>query len=146
MTYCGIGWGGASNTALHRLSVLQNRAIRLITRSPFRTSTTPLFEQLKLLKITDIRRLQILLFMYKCKNKQVPVNCLNLCPLNLNHPYNMRSTNHFIVFPFRTSIREQCISTMGPRSWNSLSSDLQNIAVFSHLSVKFQSILFRFMF
>ena len=116
LTYCCIVWGGASNTALHHLSVLQNRAIRLITRSPFRTSATPLFVLLKLLKVTDISRLQILLFMYKCKNKQVPVNCLNLCPLNLNHPYNMRSTNHFILFPFRTSIRGQCISTMGPRS------------------------------
>ena len=122
--------GGTSNTALHHLSVLQNRAIRLITRSPFRTSATPLFVQLKLLKITDIRRLQILLFMHKCKNKQVPVNCLNFCPLNLNHPYNMRSTNHFILFPFRTSIREQCISTMGPRTWNFLLSGLQDISSF----------------
>ena len=48
LTYCCIMWGCASNTALHHLSVLQNRAIRLITRSPFRTSTTPLFVQLKL--------------------------------------------------------------------------------------------------
>ena len=130
LTYCCIIWGAASSTALHHLSVLQNRAIRLITRSPFRASTTPLFEQLKLLKVTDIRKLQILLFMYKCKNKQVPVNCLNYCPLNLNHPYNTRCTNHFVSFPFRTNIREQNISTIGPRSWNSLSLDLQNASSF----------------
>jgi hypothetical protein len=61
--YCCIVWAGASATALHKLEVLQNRAVRLVTRSQFRASASPLFKQLHLLKIQDIRKIQIYLFM-----------------------------------------------------------------------------------
>ena len=94
LTYCCIVWGGASATALQKLNVLQNRAVRLITRSPFRATAAPLYVQLKLLKITDIRKLQISLFMYKCKNRLLPEPCLLHCPVNLNHPYGMRCTHY----------------------------------------------------
>ena len=128
LTYCCIIWGAASTTSLHHLSVLQNRAMRLITRSPFRASAAPLFLQLKLLKIVDIRKLQILLFMYKSKHKLLPNCCLHYCPLNVNHPYGIRSTHYFLLAPFRTNVREQSISIFGPRIWDSLPHDLQNSA------------------
>ena len=120
LIYCCIVWGGACATALHKLQVLQNRAVRLITRSPFRASTGPLYQQLNLLQVTDIRRLQVALFMYKCKNLFLPESCLRYCSLNLCNSYNMRSSHYFITPPIRTNIREQCISVMGPRVWDSL--------------------------
>ena len=52
-------WGGACITALHKLKVLQNRAVRLITSSPFRFSSSPIFKRLQILKIADIRRLRL---------------------------------------------------------------------------------------
>jgi hypothetical protein len=127
LTYCSIIWGGASTTSLQRLCVLQNRAVRLITRSPFRATTTPLYAQLKLLKIADIRKLHILLFMYKCKHKILPEPCLQLCPVNTVIPYSIRYTHYFVVPTFRTSLREQNISTLGPRFWDTISSDFQNL-------------------
>jgi len=59
LNYCCIIWGGASATALHKIEVLQNRSIRLITRAPFRSSTGPIYKRINLLKIVDIRLLQI---------------------------------------------------------------------------------------
>lgn len=113
LTYCCIICGGASNSALHHISVLQNRAIRLITRSPFRTPTTPLFAQLKLLQVMDIRKLQILLFMFKCKVKQLPAICLNYCPLNCYHSYDMRSTSHFVCFHFAPVFVNKVLASLG---------------------------------
>ena len=44
LNYCCIIWGGAGASALHRLEVLQNRAIRIITHSPFLSSSSPIYK------------------------------------------------------------------------------------------------------
>jgi len=53
LVYCCIVLGSANATALHKLEVLQNRAVRMITRSPFRATASPIFEQFNLLKLCD---------------------------------------------------------------------------------------------
>ncbi len=125
LIYCCIIWGSASATALHKLEVLQNRAVRIITRSPFRASVSPIYKQLNLLKLCDVRRLQIVLFMYKCKYALLPESCMNYCTINFLHSYNMRNVHYFAVQPFRTSIREHSICVEGPRVWDSLPVPLQ---------------------
>jgi len=140
LIYCCIVWGGACATALFKLQVLQNRAVRLITRSPFRSSADPLFKQLHLLKIADIRKLQIVLFMYKCKNLLLPNSCLGYCLINNRISYDMRNRQDFLTPTFRTNIREQSISVMGPRVWqlipivllHSESLDILKRAVYNH--------------
>ena len=107
LIYCCIIWGSASATALHKLEVLQNRAVRIINRSPFRATVSPIYKQLNLLKLNDITQLQIVLFMYKFKHALLPESCMNCCVVNLQHPYNMRNIHYFAAQPFRTSIREQ---------------------------------------
>ena len=64
LLYCCIIWGAACATSLHKLKVLQNRAVRLITRASFRASFSPIFKQLYILKLIDIHRLQIAMFMF----------------------------------------------------------------------------------
>lgn len=125
LTYCCIIWGNASPTALHKLEVLQNRAVRIITRSPFRATASPIYKQLNLLKLCDISKLQTVLFMYKCKHVLLPGSCINYCVINLQHPYNMRNIHYFVAQPFRTSIREHCICVQGPRVWDLLPVPLQ---------------------
>jgi len=125
LIYCCIIWGSASVTALHRLEVLQNRAVRIITRSPFRASATPIYKQLNLLKLGDIRQLQIVLFMFKSKNLLLPESCIKYCMRKSQHSYNMRNVHYFVAQPFRTSIREHSISVEGPRVWDSLPVPLQ---------------------
>ena len=100
------------------LEVLQNRAVRIITRSPFRASATPIYKQLNLLKLGDIRQLQIVLFMYKSKNALLAESCMKYCMRKSQHSY-------FVAQPFRTSIREHSISVEGPRVWDSLPVPLQ---------------------
>src|SRR6202044_2378296 len=104
------------------------RAVRLMTLSPYRTSAGPIYKQLKLLQFNNIRKLQISVFMFKSKNKLLPKSCLQYCPINLNQPYEMRITHHFVVPQYRTIVREQCISAVGPRLWDSLPLHLTNLA------------------
>ena len=72
LLYCNVVWGGASLTALNKLSVLQKRAIRAITYSSYRAPSSPLFKQLRILKLYDIYKLQIYMFMYKAKYSLLP--------------------------------------------------------------------------
>jgi hypothetical protein len=120
LIYCCVIWGGASATALHKLEVLQNRAVRIITLSPFRSSASPLYKQLLLLKFCDIRKLQIVQFMFRCQHSLLPESCLHYCRINPQQSYYMRQTHYFATESFRTTIREQCINIQGPKIWDSL--------------------------
>ena len=48
-----LGWGTASNQRLAKLRVLQNRAVRFITFSSFRSSAAPLYASLKILPLDE---------------------------------------------------------------------------------------------
>jgi hypothetical protein len=133
LLYCCIAWGGASATALHKLEVLQNRSLRLITQSPYRSSASPLYKRLNILKLSDIYRLQISMFMFRVRESQLPSSCMRYCPLNSHSHYGMRVINMFVMPAFRTNIRERCISVTGPRTWNSLPVAFKSsVSLFAH--------------
>ena len=54
LNYCTITWGNTYPTTLQPLTLLQKRAVRIITFSDFKAHTTPLFYHLKLLKRSDL--------------------------------------------------------------------------------------------
>jgi hypothetical protein len=56
LLYCNIIWVRDSQLALHRPSVLQKRAVRLIACSSYRAPSSPLFKQFGVLKLYDIRK------------------------------------------------------------------------------------------
>ena len=61
-------WG----TNINRLSVLQKKAIRIITNSEYLAHTEPHFKQLRLLKVEDIFSLNILKFLHKLAHNTLP--------------------------------------------------------------------------
>ena len=135
LTYCCIIWGGAAATLLRKLEVLQNRAVRLVTRSPYRCSANPLYKQLNLLKTVDIHLLQTAVFMYKYKNGLLPISCMTYCTVNLHRVHDTRINNYYIFKQFRTTIRERSISIFGPKVWCSLPAGAQeseSVEIFKH--------------
>ena len=109
----------ASNDANRPVPIAQNRAIHIITRSPFRSSTSPIYKSLNLLKIYDIHFLHIVIFMFKFKHSLLPAPCMHYCKLN-SSSYGLCKINYFFIPPCRTKIREQSISIAGPKLWGSL--------------------------
>ena len=142
LTYCTIIWGCANMTALHKLVILQKRAIRIITRSPYRTASNPLFLRLRLLKVYDIYNLQLAIFMYKYLCFLLPKSCGMYFTLNSAPSYITRSNNDFVVPTFRTTIRERSISVAGPRFWDALPRSARNCTCFNTLKREIRSFLF----
>jgi hypothetical protein len=126
LTYCNIIWGCAKPSLLNRLVVLQKRAVRLITRSCYCATTGPLFVRLNLLKLSEIYKFQIALFIFKYKQHLLPASCSQYLSVNSNRAYITRRNDYFKILSFRTNIRERCISVSGPRLWNSFPLAIQD--------------------
>ena len=74
LQHCSLVWSSIYPTNLSRLVyvVLQKRVVRIINKSDFLAHTSPIFKELHLLKLQDIRILQICQFMFSYENKKLP--------------------------------------------------------------------------
>ena len=57
---------------LHKLRLLQKKAIRIISNTDYRVHSSKLFWKLKLLKLDGKMTFQLGTFMYKLKNNKLP--------------------------------------------------------------------------
>ena len=76
-----------------RIELLQKKAVRIISLSKYNAHTEPILKQLKMLKVSDILKLQTLKLFYKYKHGQLPIYLLNM-PFYHNqdiHSHNTRS-------------------------------------------------------
>src|ERR1051325_8142231 len=103
LLYCNIVWGGASQIALYKLNCLHKRAIRVVTKSAYLEHTDPLFVSLRILKLNDIHKTQVLMYMFKRKYALLPSSYCNLITFSTVNPnYTFRNTNEFILPKYRT--------------------------------------------
>ena len=103
-------WGRATKSVLKPLSIIQKRVLRLITKTPYRTPSAPLFFQLKILKIDDVYKLQIAKMMHHINNQNNTgtwtIN--NSIKLEKLHNHNTRASSqyNFLISNIRAPIRE----------------------------------------
>ena len=75
-------YGCATDGELRDIEILQKRAVRLVAGAHYRAHTTPLFQSLKILKLTDIIFLERVTFVHKYRHNKLPdafsQNFLNL--------------------------------------------------------------------
>jgi len=140
--YCNIIWGGANQIALKRLLCLQKRAIRLVTKSHYRAASSPIFYDLKILKLEDIHKMQILVFMYKAKHGLLPACCSNLFTLlDDNRRYDCRKKNDFILLKFKSNVRKKCIAVAGPDLWTSIPDYIKDLDSISTIKASLLQLL-----
>lgn len=128
LIYCNIIWGGACYSTLHRLFMLQKKAVRIINHSKYRDSTGPIFKSLEIITLFDIHKLQIALFMYNAKNKLLPNQSVHFLTFsNAENRYVFRSKSDFCILPYKTKARETFVAVAGPRLWNLLPDKIKNV-------------------
>ena len=111
ISYCIIVWGSAYPTHLNPLTIQHKRTIRTICNAGYRDHTDPLYKNLGLLKVEDIYKLNLLVYMHKERSKG---NYGQIHNLNTRNRNQARPVNHYL-----TSTRH-AVSYTGPNAWNSL--------------------------
>ena len=72
MTYGIQTWG--NSTSITKLDVLQKRIIRLINKKRYRRHTEPIFKSESILKISDLYKLHVSLFMFDLQNGSLQIS------------------------------------------------------------------------
>jgi len=136
VSYASQLWGLCDNTVTHRILTLQNTALRLMTFSEPRTSATPLFAELKLLKIFDQVKVMNILFIQKY--------------LQGNLPSDVLSTLNFDEIDHKTGTRGKAIKLLklstvkttnfGLNSFSRLSSKQWNELLINHPDTDFHNL------
>jgi hypothetical protein len=76
--YCHLIWGQASRTSLNSLVLLQKKALRIISLSPFYAHTAPLYSHYKIIHLLELHKLLSSVFIFRCINGLFPPSFLDL--------------------------------------------------------------------
>ena len=127
LNYGNIAWA-RNKSKLKVLLRRQKHAARLINFKNKFIHAKPLLVDMKALNIYQLNIYQILLFMHKVKNQQVPKVFTTSFKIYRNK-YNTKSTSITFSKPFcRTKTSQFSIMFRGPHIWNSLiSNELLNL-------------------
>ncbi len=121
--YCCEIWVTACKTTLNCLVILQKRAIRTICKCPKLTHTSVLFNELRILKFTDLVTYKISIIMFKALCKSLP----NVLQKRINVHTNIKRNNRlFKICYSRTGLKSHCLSVCGPKNFNSLPVNIKN--------------------
>ena len=102
---------------------------RIIIFSNFDKHPSPLFKQTKILKLSDLIKIQISLLMYKFHNNQLPA--VFVIKTSKIHRYKTRlSTGHSYALPkTRTNYGIFSMKFTGAKIWNEIDKDLKTLSM-----------------
>ena len=118
-------WYGIVQYNNDRIFKLQKKAIRAINCLPYNTHTNYYFKSMQLLKIDDIYKQQVLLYMFK--SHALPTQ-------SDNHDYLTRNRNDLMIPRFHRSRTQATIFYRGIIFWNNLPEHIKT----SHSSGAFK--------
>ena len=122
-------WGLTHPTVLDPLRKIQKKVVRAITFNNEYTHTTPLFYNLRLLKIHDIHSLKLLCFVYDCKQDS-PLHPFSDYFISVHsiHDHNTRQASKgdiFISSVNTTQYGKRTATFAGSIMWNNLPPPLR---------------------
>ena len=126
LSYNTIIWGACSKYLMERINLLQKRAVRIISKTPYDSHTKPLFHELNILPVSLLYDYQVICFMHSYVNNMLPETFDNLFVQNKSiHTYNTRSANDFRVPYGRTSFTNSNFICKAPELWNMLPTNIK---------------------
>ena len=131
LTYGLAVWGNTYLTNINPLFILQKRAVRTMTFCKFDEHSRPLFKQTNILKLFDLIKFQISIFMYKFHKNRLPaVFDSYFLSISKVHNYSTRlSSTHAYALPkARTNYGKFRIKFIGAKVWNALDADLKTLS------------------
>ena len=141
LQYCTLLWENSYCTNLNKLRILQKKAIRIITNYHYIAHTDPLFSKLKLLKLDDLYKHQLCIFMYKAANNKLPDAMSSMLTKYNIHKHYLRNQNSYYIQNIRINSRKCTINYSGPVFWNALPSKLKQLVSINQFKNKLKELL-----
>ena len=130
--YCSPVWDCLSGYLSDKLQKLQNRAARVITKSPFDASSNHLLSTLSWERLSLRRKKQKALMMYKTMNDLAPEYLQSLFSQR-HSAYSLRnSEGRLTLSKPSTNYLKRSFSYSGAMLWNNLPENLKNAASVEH--------------
>ena len=135
--YCNHVWGNNYSAVLKKLVLVQKKIIRIITNSPFRAHTEPLFFANNILNVTDIYDYTACIFMYKNINPDETTLFTHFFQRKCDiHAYPTSRSQDLHVPRCKINIRKFSIRINGPKVWNSIPVHIRDS--FTPLTIKWK--------
>ena len=145
LTYSVVAWGSTYDSTLRSITILQKRAIRIMSFADCRDHSNPLFIGLNIMKFTDIIRFQTAIFMHDFHHGNLPCSFNSFFLLvNSRHKYNTRlasSNNNYLLPSARTNYGKFNIRFSATKIWNSLNDQLKCLKKVTFKKTLFSQIL-----
>jgi hypothetical protein len=143
LTYCIENWGLCAKKELAKLFKLQKRAVRIIMGAKNRQHTNALFKTLNILKLEDIIKHKLGIFMHSIYHKRTPDVITKIFPRATEiQTRQLRYTDQkFYEIPYRTNVLGNSVFVKGPKTWNGLPPQQKEIESIAKLKKTQKSIL-----
>ena len=121
INYCNCIWSNTYQTHLLPLILIHKRIIRNIAKSDFLQHTEPLYKNLRILNVHNIKTLNLSILMYK----QLKSNEYDLPILTLDHAYGTRHRENLLIPPHTTTLIANSFKVESVRVWNRLPNNIK---------------------
>ena len=139
LTYGIESWGSAQKGLLHKVDVLQRKAVRAICKAKYNDPGLPLIKSMHFLHFNDIYELHVLKCMHAYVQNELPTPIIELFTRNTEvHDHNTRQNVNPHVQTRHTSIAAKSIVHYGPRIWSKLPIEYKNITLKSSFVKKYK--------
>ena len=124
LQYCSIVWASKYPSHLQPILRFQKKALRIMTQSPPRAHTYPLFSTLNILNIFNIYKHQVSCFVFLHMQKRLPIPLLSFFKLNSDcHQYFTRKKDNLYLHTHKYSFP---LRVQGSPIWNDIPLSLCN--------------------
>ena len=121
-------WYSTHNSVTNNILILQKRACRAISGLSYYAHTSEKFKSLSILKLFDLFRHRVAVFMHQTLFSEYNVHFKSLLkPLSESHHHDTRNVNLFVIPRYNKTMSQYSFVYSGVKTWNELPSELRNI-------------------
>ena len=139
-------WGLTYETYIKPVFLLQKRVIRAISFQNYAAPSSPIFSDLKILKLHDLFQLKLLSFVYECVNKISPTNFHTFFDtLASVHQYGTRQATKNDIFLIQKNTLQYGLRSVrycGAKCWNDIPVDIKRSPSVKSFRLKLKAFLF----
>lgn len=134
-------FGFTDDNKLKRLQILQNKLLKVLLAKGYRYSTNKLHNELDIIKVKDIAKVDSLTFIHNYFNNKLPLVFNNYFTLvrDIHNRNTRRSERNIYIETYKTDTGKSSMKSIGASNWNALKNstkDIKNLKTFKKSVIK----------